>query len=143
MVRVFFSVNFLRAHKCHSFDIFRSEVALKCIELLAGILSSAQHCVHRILSLLFPFALILRPQTARHLSFAHAVVTSILSGRTIEGFNWSNHAKSKICSIPFIPYIAHHYSSYSCFRLAREKLQSIHKFVRHLLSQLPVGHRAC
>ena len=79
-------------------------MALKCLELLARMLSSAQHCVHRILNLLFPFALILRPQTARHLSFARAVVTSILADRTIEAFNWTNHAKSKIFSILVILY---------------------------------------
>ena len=73
--------------------VFRQDIALKCLDILSTLVTSHPQHLHRVFRLLLPFALISKPSSS-HVTFARAVVTSLLQHRTVGDFDWSKSAAS-------------------------------------------------
>ena len=74
--------------------VFRQDIALKCLDILSTLVTSHPQHLHRVFRLLLPFALISKPSSS-HVTFARAVVTSLLQHRSVGDFDWSKSAASR------------------------------------------------
>ena len=73
--------------------VFRQDIALKCLDILSTLVTSHPQHLHRVFRLLLPFALISKPSSS-YVTFARAVVTSLLQHRSVGDFDWSKSAAS-------------------------------------------------